>query len=110
MCSSAPATFRCRRTSTGPTRLPIASVIKPSSRASVGSVAAPTAGLHFTPEILDACRASGSRIARVTLHVGLGTFQPLHTDVIEEVKLHSESFRCRPKPSAPWTPRHESSR
>jgi len=57
-----------------------------------GSVAAPTAGLHFTPEILDACRAAGAEIARVTLHVGLGTFQPLHTDVIEEVHLHKESF------------------
>jgi S-adenosylmethionine:tRNA ribosyltransferase-isomerase len=57
-----------------------------------GSVAAPTAGLHFTPQILDACRAAGASVARVTLHVGLGTFQPLHTDVIEDVKLHSESF------------------
>jgi S-adenosylmethionine:tRNA ribosyltransferase-isomerase len=58
-----------------------------------GSVAAPTAGLHFTPEILDACRRAGAILARVTLHVGLGTFQPLHADVIEEVKLHSESFQ-----------------
>jgi S-adenosylmethionine:tRNA ribosyltransferase-isomerase len=57
-----------------------------------GSVAAPTAGLHFTPEILDTCRAAGASIARVTLHVGLGTFQPLHTEVIEDVKLHSENF------------------
>ena len=57
-----------------------------------GSVAAPTAGLHFTPEILDRCRAAGAEIARVTLHVGLGTFQPLHTDVIEEVRLHQERF------------------
>jgi S-adenosylmethionine:tRNA ribosyltransferase-isomerase len=57
-----------------------------------GSVAAPTAGLHFTPEILDACRNAGAEIARVTLHVGLGTFQPLHTEVIEEVRLHKESF------------------
>ena len=62
-----------------------------------GSVAAPTAGLHFTPEILDACRAAGATTARVTLHVGLGTFQPLHTDVIEEVKLHSESFHVPPE-------------
>jgi S-adenosylmethionine:tRNA ribosyltransferase-isomerase len=57
-----------------------------------GSVAAPTAGLHFTPEILDACRAAGAEIARVTLHVGLGTFQPLHAEKLEEVRLHAESF------------------
>jgi S-adenosylmethionine:tRNA ribosyltransferase-isomerase len=57
-----------------------------------GSVAAPTAGLHFTPEILDACRAAGADVARVTLHVGFGTFQPLHDDVIERAHLHSESF------------------
>ena len=62
-----------------------------------GSVAAPTAGLHFTPDILDACRAAGASIARVTLHVGLGTFQPLHTEIIEEVKLHSESFVVPPE-------------
>lgn len=61
-----------------------------------GSVAAPTAGLHFTPEILDACRAAGARIARVTLHVGLGTFQPLHAVAIEDVKLHSEAFTVPP--------------
>ena len=57
-----------------------------------GSVAAPTAGLHFTPEILDQCRTAGADIARVTLHVGLGTFQPLHDEVIERAHLHSESF------------------
>jgi S-adenosylmethionine:tRNA ribosyltransferase-isomerase len=57
-----------------------------------GSVAAPTAGLHFTPELLSECRATGATIAHVTLHVGLGTFQPLHTTVIEEVKLHAERF------------------
>jgi S-adenosylmethionine:tRNA ribosyltransferase-isomerase len=64
-----------------------------------GSVAAPTAGLHFTPEILDACRAAGAAIAWVTLHVGLGTFQPLHTEIIEAVKLHSESFVVPPDAS-----------
>lgn len=58
-----------------------------------GSVAAPTAGLHFTPEILEQCRAAGADIAHVTLHIGLGTFQPIHTEVIEEHRLHSESFR-----------------
>ena len=57
-----------------------------------GSVAAPTAGLHFTPEVLGASRAAGAEIAQVTLHVGLGTFQPLHTDVLVEVHLHSEAF------------------
>ncbi len=57
-----------------------------------GSVAAPTAGLHFTPEILDQCRAAGADIAYVTLHVDLGTFQPLHTEVIEQARLHSEVF------------------
>jgi S-adenosylmethionine:tRNA ribosyltransferase-isomerase len=57
-----------------------------------GSVAAPTAGLHFTPEMLDRCRSAGAEIAYVTLHVGLGTFQPLHSDVLEKVKLHSETF------------------
>jgi S-adenosylmethionine:tRNA ribosyltransferase-isomerase len=58
-----------------------------------GSVAAPTAGLHFTPEILKRCEIAGAEIARVTLHVGLGTFQPLHTEMLEEVKLHAESFQ-----------------
>lgn len=57
-----------------------------------GSSAAPTAGLHFTPEILDQCRAAGAEIAKVTLHVGLGTFQPLHSNVLEEVQLHHEAF------------------
>ncbi|MGD0619662.1 MAG: tRNA preQ1(34) S-adenosylmethionine ribosyltransferase-isomerase QueA [Bryobacteraceae bacterium] len=57
-----------------------------------GSVAAPTAGLHFTPHVLDACRAAGAEIAYVTLHVGLGTFQPLHTEIVEKAKLHTEDF------------------
>jgi len=57
-----------------------------------GSVAAPTAGLHFTGEVLDACRARGAAIAWVTLHVGLGTFQPLHAERVEEARLHSERY------------------
>jgi S-adenosylmethionine:tRNA ribosyltransferase-isomerase len=57
-----------------------------------GSAAAPTAGLHFTPEILADCRAAGVSIAHVTLHVGLGTFQPLRTENLDEVHLHQESF------------------
>ncbi len=59
-----------------------------------GSVAAPTAGLHFTPEILARCNAE---IARVTLHIGLGTFQPLHGDVVENIVLHEESFVVQPE-------------
>jgi S-adenosylmethionine:tRNA ribosyltransferase-isomerase len=57
-----------------------------------GSVAAPTAGLHFTQDILETSKAAGAEVARVTLHVGLGTFQPIHDDVIENVHLHSEQF------------------
>jgi S-adenosylmethionine:tRNA ribosyltransferase-isomerase len=57
-----------------------------------GSVAAPTAGLHFTPEILDQMRARGIETANVTLHVGLGTFQPVHAEKIEDHKLHTESY------------------
>jgi len=58
-----------------------------------GSVAAPTAGLHFTPEMLDACRGAGAGIAWLTLHVGLGTFQPVHTEVVERHHLHAEWFQ-----------------
>jgi S-adenosylmethionine:tRNA ribosyltransferase-isomerase len=57
-----------------------------------GSVAAPTAGLHFTPEVLHRCREAGAEIAFITLHVGLGTFQPLHTEEVEAATLHSERF------------------
>jgi S-adenosylmethionine:tRNA ribosyltransferase-isomerase len=57
-----------------------------------GSVAAPTAGLHFTPQILDALAARGVEIARITLHVGLGTFAPLRVDRVDEVHLHRERY------------------
>jgi S-adenosylmethionine:tRNA ribosyltransferase-isomerase len=57
-----------------------------------GSVAAPTAGLHFTPQILADIRARGIEIAELTLHVGLGTFQPVHVENVEEHKLHRESY------------------
>ena len=57
-----------------------------------GSVAAPTAGLHFTPGILDALAARGVEIARITLHVGLGTFAPLRVERIDEVRLHRERY------------------
>ena len=57
-----------------------------------GSVAAPTAGLHFTPQILDAIAARGVEIARLTLHVGLGTFAPLRVERVDEVHLHRERY------------------
>lgn len=57
-----------------------------------GSVAAPTAGLHFTPEVLQECRQAGADTASITLHVGLGTFQPLHADIVEENMLHTERY------------------
>jgi S-adenosylmethionine:tRNA ribosyltransferase-isomerase len=57
-----------------------------------GSVAAPTAGLHFTPEILEALHACGVETAEVTLHVGLGTFQPVHAERVEDHRLHPESY------------------
>jgi len=57
-----------------------------------GSVAAPTAGLHFTPEVIEECRARGAEIAYVTLHVGLGTFQPLHAEQVEQAHLHAERY------------------
>jgi S-adenosylmethionine:tRNA ribosyltransferase-isomerase len=57
-----------------------------------GSVAAPTAGLHFTPQALDALSAKGVEVARVTLHVGLGTFAPIRVENIGEVHLHRERY------------------
>ncbi len=61
-----------------------------------GSVAAPTAGLHFTEEILQRVRNNGAEIARTTLHVGLGTFQPIHAERIEDHVMHSESYSMLP--------------
>jgi S-adenosylmethionine:tRNA ribosyltransferase-isomerase len=57
-----------------------------------GSVAAPTAGLHFTPEILDEIRGRRIEIAEITLHVGLGTFQPVRVEKVEDHKLHREWY------------------
>ncbi|ONI48335.1 tRNA preQ1(34) S-adenosylmethionine ribosyltransferase-isomerase QueA [Candidatus Epulonipiscioides saccharophilum] len=57
-----------------------------------GSAAAPTAGLHFTEELIERLRAKGVRIAYVTLHVGLGTFRPVKVENIKEHKMHSEYY------------------
>ncbi|MDR3983000.1 MAG: tRNA preQ1(34) S-adenosylmethionine ribosyltransferase-isomerase QueA [Dysosmobacter sp.] len=56
----------------------------------LGSAAAPTAGLHFTPELLETIKAKGVEIGYVTLHVGLGTFRPVKEDTIEDHEMHSE--------------------
>ena len=58
----------------------------------VGSAAAPTAGLHFTNELLDKIEAKGINICYVTLHVGLGTFRPVSVENIEEHEMHSEFY------------------
>lgn len=65
-----------------------------------GSAAAPTAGLHFTPELLQAIRDKGVEIAEVTLHVGLGTFRPVKEDNILDHHMHSEYFEVLPEEAA----------
>jgi S-adenosylmethionine:tRNA ribosyltransferase-isomerase len=62
-----------------------------------GSVAAPTAGLHFTPETLQKISAQGVEITRVTLHVGLGTFAPLRVERVDDVHLHRERYSISPE-------------
>ncbi|WP_078432448.1 tRNA preQ1(34) S-adenosylmethionine ribosyltransferase-isomerase QueA [Metabacillus halosaccharovorans] len=59
----------------------------------IGSAAAPTAGLHFTEEILDQLKEKGVHIAFITLHVGLGTFRPVSADTVEEHEMHAEFYQ-----------------
>ncbi|HET6422924.1 MAG TPA: tRNA preQ1(34) S-adenosylmethionine ribosyltransferase-isomerase QueA, partial [Planctomycetaceae bacterium] len=65
-----------------------------------GSVAAPTAGLHFTPELLEQCRQRGIDRAEVTLHVGLGTFRPVSVSDIREHVMHAEWCTLSPETAA----------
>jgi S-adenosylmethionine:tRNA ribosyltransferase-isomerase len=58
-----------------------------------GSAAAPTAGFHFTEDVLERARVAGAEIPRVTLHVGTGTFLPVRTDRLEEHEMHAERYR-----------------
>jgi S-adenosylmethionine:tRNA ribosyltransferase-isomerase len=62
-----------------------------------GSVAAPTAGLHFTPDMLARCSRAGAALAYVTLHVGLGTFAPLRERELSQIRLHEEYFEISPE-------------
>jgi S-adenosylmethionine:tRNA ribosyltransferase-isomerase len=61
-----------------------------------GAIAAPTAGLHFTPTLLNQLREKGVQIETITLHIGLGTFQPLKTTDLTQVQLHEESYVIEP--------------
>jgi S-adenosylmethionine:tRNA ribosyltransferase-isomerase len=65
-----------------------------------GSVAAPTAGLHYTPDLLQQARAKGVKIHEITLHVGLGTFLPVKSQRLAEHKMHSERFSVPPETAA----------
>ena len=58
----------------------------------LGSAAAPTAGLHFTPELLEKVAQKGVKIVKITLHVGLGTFRPVQVENIKDHKMHTESY------------------
>ena len=62
-----------------------------------GSAAAPTAGLHFTPELLQKLKDKGVQIAEVLLHVGLGTFRPVSEEIITDHKMHSEYYEIKPE-------------
>ena len=62
-----------------------------------GSAAAPTAGLHFTPELLNAARAKGVKVVPVLLHVGLGTFRPVQTERVEDHRMHEEYYEVPQK-------------
>jgi len=68
--------------------------------AAPGSVAAPTAGLHFTPELLQQARQKGVKVCFVTLHVGLGTFAPVKVDALSDHVMHEERFLISPETAA----------
>jgi S-adenosylmethionine:tRNA ribosyltransferase-isomerase len=66
-----------------------------------GAIAAPTAGLHFTPEILEKIRSSGVEICELTLDVGLGTFQPVHAETLEDHVMHAETYEIPEQTTQP---------
>ena len=91
MSSTPSGTYRCRRTSSGTTARRIAAVPTVYARRR-GSVAAPTAGLHLTPDLLTALEGRGVSRAEITLHVGYGTFEPVRTEVVEDHRIDPEPF------------------
>ena len=66
----------------------------------LGSAAAPTAGLHFTPELLQKIEEKGIKIIKITLHVGLGTFRPVQVDDVKKHKMHTESYEISEEAAA----------
>lgn len=75
---------------------------------SLGSAAAPTAGLHFNKELLEKIEANGVTVARLTLHVGLGTFRPVKAEYISEHKMHSEYYELTEEEAAKINKAHAS--
>jgi S-adenosylmethionine:tRNA ribosyltransferase-isomerase len=65
-----------------------------------GSAAAPTAGLHFTHDLLEQIRQMGVKLIPVTLHVGLGTFRPVQVEEVEDHQMHEEFFEISPESAA----------
>lgn len=61
-----------------------------------GSLAAPTAGLHFTPQLMEQLKQKGIDFAYLTLHIGIGTFAPIRSEIVEDWKMHSEYFEIAP--------------
>lgn len=76
----------------------------------VGAVAAPTAGLHFTPELLQKIKNDGVGISHITLHTGIGTFRPVQVDDIRDHKMHSEWFQITPEVATKLNARDSSRR
>ena len=74
--------------------------IKPSTPRESGSAAAPTAGLHFTKELLAEIQAKGVHLVYLTLHVGLGTFRPVSVDNLDEHEMHSEFYQLSEEAAA----------
>ncbi len=90
------ATFRCPRTSSATTTLEDAERYQTVYARHDGAVAAPTAGLHLTRALLGRLAVRGCEIASVTLHVGLGTFQPVQVDDLDDHPMHSERYVVTP--------------
>ena len=91
---------RCRHISAAKTSPMTASATKRFMPGNVARLAAPTAGLHFTPAILARIQERNIKTAEITLHVGLGTFQPVRAERVEDHRLHRESYSISEKASA----------